>query len=432
MILSGLMGKENWQGLHSIHMETIELRWRAQSLLLVPGESQQYTTRKRLQNPTRNSSKTSQDWGYNSVWSNSIGKAFVVTCFGESHGPVVGVTVDGCPAGLSLMVDDIQRALDTRIPQEKEVVSARREPDIVELFSGVFQDHTTGAPVTLHIRNKDVKSSDYDSLKDVVRPGHADYPAKVKYGGFSDYRGGGRLSGRMTAAFVAAGAIAQKLLSAFGVEVLAYTNAIDGVRLDNAPSIDDARKVTYENSMRCPDSVAAKKMRDVVLSAKADGDSVGGVVECTALNLPVGVGEPLFDALDSELAKMLFGIPAVKGVEFGAGFQSSRLRGSENNDQYEIKEGKITTLTNNSGGVLGGMSTGMPLLLRVAFKPPSSIAKAQKTVDVSRMEETSLSVQGRHDPCVVPKAVPVVQAMVAIGLVDLMIRGGIIPRVLKS
>src|SRR5229473_414580 len=334
------------------------------------------------------------------MWSNSLGKAFSVTCFGESHGPGVGATIDGCPAGLSLSIEDVQQALDLRIPQEIEVVSTRREPDVVEIFSGVFQNHTTGAPITFNIRNRDTKSSDYDQLKDVVRPGHADYPAKVKYGGFSDYRGGGRLSGRMTAVFVAAGAI--------------------------------ARKLTYQNSMRCPDAIAAEKMRDVVLSAKADGDSVGGVVECTTLNLPVGVGEPLFDALDSELAKILFGIPAVKGVEFGAGFQSSRLRGSENNDQYEIKEGKIMTLTNNSGGVLGGMSTGMPLLLRVAFKPASSIAKAQKTVDVSRMEEASLSVKGRHDPCVVPKAVPVVQAMVAIGLVDLMIRGGVIPRVLKS
>src|SRR5438094_9186221 len=192
--------------------------------------------RKRLQSPTRNSSRRLLGWGYNFLWSNSIGKAFVVTCFGESHGPVVGVIVDGCPAGLSLTVDDIQRALDMRIPQEKDVVSARREPDIVELFSGVFQDRTTGAPVTLHIRNKDVKSSDYEPLKDVVRPGHADYPAKVKYGGFSDYRGGGRLSGRMTAAFVAAGAIGQRLLSMFGVEVLAHTQAIDGVRLDNPPS----------------------------------------------------------------------------------------------------------------------------------------------------------------------------------------------------
>src|SRR5437867_7729498 len=279
------------------------------------------------------------------MWSNSIGKAFVVTCFGESHGPVVGVTVDGCPAGLPLTVDDIQQALDLRIPPEKEVVSARREPDAVELFSGLFQDHTTGAPVTLHIRNKDVKSSDYEPLKDVVRPGHGDYPAKVKYGGFSDYRGGGRLSGRMTAAFVAAGAIAQKLLSAFGVEVLAYTQAIDGVRLDHSPSFETVKKIQDETLMTCPDTVMAEKMRQVVLSAKADGDSVGGVVECTALNLPVGVGEPLFDALDSELAKILFGIPAVKGIEFGAGFQSSRLRGSENNDQYEIKEGKIMTLT---------------------------------------------------------------------------------------
>ncbi len=366
------------------------------------------------------------------MWSNSIGKAFVVACFGESHGPAVGVTVDGCPAGLPLTVDDIQRALDLRIPQEKEVVSARREPDIVELFSGVFQDHTTGAPVTLHIRNRDVISSDYEPLKDVVRPGHADYPAKVKYGGFSDYRGGGRLSGRMTAAFIAAGAIAQKLLFVSGVEVLAYTQAINGVRLDEPPSIEAVKKITYENSMRCPDGVLAEKMRQVVLSAKADGDSVGGVVECTALNLPVGVGEPLFDAIDSELAKILFGIPAVKGVEFGAGFRATRLRGSENNDQYVLKEGKVVTLTNNSGGVLGGMSIGMPLLLRVAFKPPSSIAKEQKTVNISEMEEATLGVKGRHDPCVVPKAVPVVQGMVAIGLADLMIRGGMIPRVIKS
>ena len=366
------------------------------------------------------------------MWSNSLGKAFTVTCFGESHGPAVGATVDGCPAGLSLTIEDLQQALDLRIPQEREVVSTRREPDTVEIFSGVFQNYTTGAPIMLNIRNRDAISSDYDQLKDVVRPGHADYPAKIKYGGFSDYRGGGRLSGRMTAVFVAAGAIARKLLSHSGVEVLAYTREIGGIRLESSPSPEDVRKVTYQNSMRCPDAVVAEKMRDAVLSAKAEGDSVGGVVECTTLNLPVGVGEPLFDALDSELAKILFGIPAVKGVEFGAGFQSSRLRGSENNDQYEIKEGKVTTQTNNSGGVLGGMSTGMPLLLRVAFKPPSSISRAQKTVNVSRMEEANLAVKGRHDPCVVPKAVPVVQAMVAIGLVDLMIRGGIIPRVLKS
>ena len=364
--------------------------------------------------------------------SNSIGKTFVVTCFGESHGPVVGVTIDGCPAGLLLSTENIQRALDLRLPQEKEVVSARREPDTVEVFSGIFQNHTTGAPITLHIRNKDVKSTDYDPLKDLVRPGHADYPAKVKFGGFSDYRGGGRLSGRMTAAFVAAGAIAQKLLESFGVEVLAYTQSIDGVSLRTAPSREHVEKNTFENSMRCPDPILAEKMREVVLNAKTEGDSVGGVVECTALNLPVGVGEPLFDALDSELAKILFGIPAVKGVEFGAGFSATRLRGSENNDQYVIKEGKIVTLTNNSGGVLGGMSTGMPLLVRVAFKPPSSIAKEQRTVNVSQMEEASLGVKGRHDPCVVPKAVPVVQAMVAVGLADLMIRGGMIPRILKG
>lgn len=366
------------------------------------------------------------------MWSNSIGKAFVVSCFGESHGPVVGVTVDGCPAGLPLTIEDIQRPLDLRIPMEKDVVSARREPDIAEIFSGIFQDRTTGAPITIQIRNRDVKSADYEPLKDVVRPGHADYPAKVKYGGFSDYRGGGRLSGRMTAAFVAAGAVAQKLLQRHGIDVVAYTRAIGGVRLESPPSIETIKKIIYENSMRCPDEDTATKMREVVLRAKSEGDSVGGIVECTVLNLPVGVGEPLFDALDAELAKIVFGIPAVKGVEFGSGFNASELRGSENNDQYTVKDDLIATITNNSGGVLGGMSTGMPLLLRAAFKPPSSIAKQQRSVNMSKMEETSLEIKGRHDPCVVPKAVPVVQSMVAISIADLMIRGGMIPRVLKA
>lgn len=366
------------------------------------------------------------------MWSNSIGKAFVVTCFGESHGPGVGVTIDGCPAGLPLSLNDIQRLLNLRIPEEKEVVSARREPDMAEIFSGVFNDHTTGAPITLHIRNREAKPEDYDSLKDVVRPGHADYPAKVKFGGFSDYRGGGRLSGRMTAAFVAAGAVAKKLLSQFNVDLLAYTVAIGGVRLSASPSPDVAKKLTYQNSMRCPEPEAAEKMRAEVLTARSDGDSLGGIVECTVLNLPVGVGEPIFDALDAELAKILFGIPAVKGVEFGSGFAASKMRGSENNDQYVVKEGRVVTLTNNSGGVLGGMSTGMPLLFRVAFKPPSSIAKKQKTVNLAKMEESTIEVTGRHDPCVVPKAVPVVECMAAIGIADLMIRGGIIPRVLKS
>src|SRR5213593_4739112 len=366
------------------------------------------------------------------MWSNSIGKAFAVTCFGESHGPGVGVTVDGCPAGLSLTIEDIQRALELRIPQENDIVSARREPDLVEIFSGTFENHTTGAPITLYIRNKDVRSSDYEQLKDVVRPGHADYPAKVKYGGFSDYRGGGRLSGRMTAAFVAAGSVASKLLENFGGEVLSYTHSVGQYRLNALPSSDDVRKLTYENSMRCPDTSLAEKMRGAVLDAKAEGDSLGGIVECYVNNLPVGVGEPLFDSLDAELAKILFGIPAVKGVEFGAGFGASRLKGSENNDQYAVKEGRVLALTNNSGGVLGGMSTGMPLLLRAAFKPPSSIAKEQKTVNIAKMEESTLEVRGRHDPCVVPKAVPVVQAMVSIEIADLMIRGGMIPRVLKS
>ena len=366
------------------------------------------------------------------MWSNSIGKAFSVTCFGESHGPAVGVIIDGCPAGLQLNADDIQRLLAQRIPVEKEVVSSRREPDVVEIFSGTFQDLTTGAPITLHIKNQDTRSADYDKMKDTVRPGHADYPAKVKYGGFSDYRGGGRLSGRMTAAFVAAGAVAKKLLTTFGVEVISYTHSIGGLHSEKSPSDNDVRELTYQNSMRCPDLTLADRMRDAVMQAKAEGDSLGGIVECRVNNLPVGVGEPLFDSIDAEIAKIIFGIPAVKGIEFGAGFESSKLKGSENNDQFILREGKIVTVTNNSGGVLGGMSTGMPLVFRTAFKPPSSIAKEQKTVNVSKMEESVIEVRGRHDPCVVPKAVPVVRAMVSICIADLMIRGGMIPRVLKS
>jgi len=363
---------------------------------------------------------------------NSIGKEFVVTCFGESHGRCVGVIVDGSPAGLSLSEQDMQEELDKRIPPKPEIVSARMEKDIVEILSGTFNGFTTGAPICTLVWNKDVIPGEYDLIKDTPRPGHADYPARIKYGSFNDYRGGGRFSGRITVAFVMAGAIAKKLLDLFGVEVLAYAIEIGNVKLRKSLAIEEIRRNTYKTAVRCPDVESAKEMEEAILKAKREGDSVGGIVECTALNVPVGVGEPLFNSLDADLAKMLFDVPAVKGVEFGAGFKAARLRGSENNDPFAIRGGKIVTLTNNAGGVLGGLSSGMPIVVRAAIKPTPSISKEQKTVDLSKMEETIIEVRGRHDPCIVPKAVPVVESAVAIVLADHMLRAGFIPKVLRG
>ena len=365
-----------------------------------------------------------------SLGSNSIGKEFVVTCFGESHGRCVGAVIDGCPAGLPLTEEDLQKELDKRLPPNRELVSARREKDVVEVLSGTFEGFTTGAPICALVWNKQAVSGDYDSIRDKPRPGHADYTARIKYRGFNDYRGGGRFSGRITVAFVIAGAVAKKLLDVFGVEVLAYTTAIGNVELRATLSLGDVRENTYANSVRCPDPDVAEKMKETILSAKKEGDSVGGIVECVAFNLPVGVGEPIFDSLDADIAKMLFDVPAVKGVEFGVGFEAAKMRGSENNDPYGMCDDEIELLSNNAGGVLGGLSSGMPLVVRVAVKPTSSISKKQKTVDLSTMEDATIKVQGRHDPCIVPKAVPVVEASVATVLVDQLIRGGFIPKVL--
>ena len=365
-----------------------------------------------------------------SLGSNSIGKEFVVTCFGESHGRCVGAVIDGCPAGLPLTDEDIQKELDKRLPKKEEIVSARREKDAVELLSGTYEGFTTGASICVLVWNKEVISDDYDSIRHTPRPGHADYPAKIKYLGFNDHRGGGRFSGRITVAFVMAGAIAKKLLELAGIEVLAYATEIGGVKMRSAPSIEDIREKTYGSSVRCPDPKVAKKMEETILKAKQMGDSVGGIVECVASNVLAGVGEPIFDSLDAELAKMLFDIPAVKGVEFGVGFEAARLKGSENNDSYVIRDGEIEAVTNNAGGVLGGLSSGMPIVVRVAVKPTPSISKEQKTVDMLNMADTTVQVNGRHDSCIVPKAVPVVEASVAMVLVDQLLRAGLIPKVL--
>jgi chorismate synthase len=362
---------------------------------------------------------------------NIIGERFVAISFGESHGRCVGVIVDGCPAGLPISEGDIQIKLDLRRPGQSIVTTQRKEEDKVEIISGIFNGNTTGAPICMLIWNKDQDSRPYEQIRGKPRPGHADYPAMVKYGDYNDYRGGGRFSGRITATFVMAGTVAQKLLEqTLGIEILAYTLEIGGIRANNL-TIDEIRKLRYSNEVRCPDVNTAEKMKNAIVKARSSGDSLGGVVECTALNMPVGLGEPVFGALESDLSKALFAIPAVKGVEFGSGFEGSRRKGSENNDVYKIDDGKIMTITNNSGGILGGLSNGMPLLLRVAFKPASSISKTQQTVDLASMKQTEITVPGRHDPCVVPRAPPVVESIVALILADHAIKYGLIPPVLK-
>ena len=363
---------------------------------------------------------------------NSIGKALVLTCFGESHGVLIGAVIDGCPAGLRLSLEDVQAELDKRRPGLSGVSTSRREGDRVEFLSGIYEGCTTGAPICMIVRNRDVKPEDYEQIRNKPRPGHADYTAFVKYGGHNDFRGGGRFSGRVTVAYVMVGAVAKKLLSKVGVEVLAHAKQIGGVSVSEEVSYDEIRRNVCGNSVRCAVPETAALMEQEIFAAAEGGDSVGGIVEGIALNLPVGFGEPIFDSLDSEIAKMMFAIPAVKGVEFGAGFRSASSRGSGNNDQYVVRKGRVVTLSNNAGGVLGGISTGMPVVVRVAFKPTSSISRRQRTVDLSRMEDAEIELSGRHDPCIVPRAVPVVESCLAFVLADHAVRSGRIPKVIAA
>jgi chorismate synthase len=363
---------------------------------------------------------------------NSIGKEFTLTSFGESHGKVVGVIVDGCPSGLPLSEADFQEELNRRIPPEPKIVSARIEKDTAKILSGTFNGYTTGAPIAVMVENKETKSSDYDNIKDLPRPGHSDYPARIRYGGFNDYRGGGRFSGRVTVAIILAGTIAKKLLGRYNIDVLAYTTAIGKVKTNKTFNAPEIRKNRDTAATRCPDLECAQKMEEAIVAAKQSDNSLGGIVECVALNIPPGVGEPLFDNLDGDLSKAIFAVPAVKGVEFGAGFKAATLTGSENNDAFLMKGGKVVTTTENAGGILGGLSSGMPIVIRVAIKPTPSISTEQKTVNMTSMKDAEISVKGRHDPCVVPKAVPAIEAAVAITLADHLIRRGIIPKVLKE
>ncbi len=361
---------------------------------------------------------------------NRLGKLFTVTGFGESHGSCVGVVIDGCPAGLKIAAADIQAALDKRKPVKGTLATSRVEEDKAEILSGIFNGYTTGAPICLLVRNKDTDSSVYEKMRFLPRPGHADFTAFMKYGGFNDFRGGGRFSGRITAGYVMAGAVARKLLDTLHIDIFAHTIEIGGVAAGPV-SLFQIKKNVTQNPLRCADVRAAEVMLQKIKEAGAAGDSVGGVVEGIALNVPVGLGEPVCDTLEGDLAKALFAIPAIKGVEFGAGFPAAAKSGSENNDAFVMKGGKILTATNNAGGILGGISNGMPLVVRVAVKPTPSIAAAQQTVDLKLKRAAKLEIKGRHDTCIVPRVVPVVEAMMAVTLCDFALRAGKIPGVIE-
>ena len=346
--------------------------------------------------------------------------------WGESHGEALGVVVDGCPAGIELSAADIQHELDRRRPGMSEIASERREADEVLILSGVFEGKTLGTPISMLVWNKDVDSTPYDEIKHIARPGQADYSYQMKYG-LRDYRGGGRASGRETLARVAAGAIAKKVLAYHNIGVVGHVVEIGGIRArSEGVDLKEIKRIADMNAVRCADPEAAVQMQELIKRAKREGDSVGGIVEVIATGVPPGLGEPVFDKLDAELAKALMSIGAVKGVEIGIGFGAARMRGSEMNDEFYIEDGKIRTRMNNAGGILGGISTGEPVICRMAVKPTPSIAKLQRSVDMEQMDEVELRIRGRHDPCICPRIVPVAEAMVALVLMDYMMimRGG--------
>lgn len=342
------------------------------------------------------------------------GKNFSIATWGESHGKALGVVVDGCPAGIPLCEDDIQRDLDRRKPGRSPFSSPRKEDDKIEIFSGVFEGRTTGTPISMVLYNTNQRSHDYSQISQVYRPGHADYSYDQKYG-FRDYRGGGRSSGRETTARVAAGAVAKNILNELGVNILAYTLSIGDVTIDRDKF--DEQEI-YNNYLAMPDKDAAERAAELLNKRKGQEDSAGGIIECSITGLPSGVGEPVFEKLDAVLGKAIFSIGAVKGLEFGIGFEAAKLSGSQNNDGYRYDEsGRLTKLSNNAGGIVGGISDGFPIVFRAAFKPTPSIHAPQMTVN-KKGENVEIQISGRHDPIIVPRAVVVVEAMTAITLVD--------------
>ena len=356
--------------------------------------------------------------------SNTLGRIFRITTWGESHGEGVGVVIDGCPAGIQLSISDIETELDRRRPGQSQITTQRRETDKPLIFSGVFEGVTLGTPIMIMVKNQDARGKDYQETEETFRPSHADYTYEAKYG-VRDWKGGGRASARETVGRVAAGAIAQKILSKHNIEIVGYVkkggNIVADVDSDHVTRAD-----VETNEVRCPDVSAAKTMIERIKKARKDGDSLGGVVEVVARGVPPGLGEPVFDKLDALLARALLSLPACKGFEIGSGFAGTSMTGSEHNDSFYSDSGRIRTRTNHSGGVQGGISNGENILLRAAFKPTATIAKEQNTVNKFG-KETTIKGRGRHDPCVLPRAVPMVESMVALVLCDLLLRQSVNP-----
>ena len=363
----------------------------------------------------------------------SIGHSVHLSIFGQSHSEAIGCVVEGLPAGLTIDLDELQAFLARRAPGRSDTVTARREPDRPRILSGLVDGHTCGAPLSAIIENTNTRSQDYEGLRRVPRPGHADYPAYLRYGNHHDVAGGGHFSGRLTAPLCIAGGIAlQALEQTLGIRIVAHISQLgpEGIADEPLDSMAlDARQLEAisANELPCISADAARAMHEAILAAKSDLDSVGGVIECVAYGMPAGIGDPMFDGLENRIARIAYGIPAVKGVEFGAGFGVSALLGSQDNDPYRVVDARIVTEKNDAGGILGGISTGMPIVWRAAFKPTPSIGKRQDSVDLATREDADLVVHGRHDPCIVPRAVPVVEAACALALLDALVDDGALP-----
>ncbi len=356
----------------------------------------------------------------------TLGEKIKLTIFGESHGPGIGCVIDGLPPGFAIDLDAVKKEMQRRAPGKSPLATARNEKDAFMIESGFFEGRTTGTPLCVLIPNSDQHSGDYSKLKNVMRPGHADYSGKVKYNGFNDYRGGGHFSGRLTAPLVFMGAVAKQILAKRGIYVGAHIAAVAGVNATPFNPLGESADTFSElahKTFPVLDDAAGEAMQEKILAAKQSCDSVGGVIECMAINLPSGIGAPFFDSLESRLAHALFSVPAVKGIEFGKGFALTQMPGSEANDQMYYDSGVVKTYTNNNGGITGGITNGMPVLFKVAVKPTPSIAKVQKTVDLSTESNTELVITGRHDPCIVQRAVPVIEGVVAWVILDMLLAG---------
>lgn len=358
-----------------------------------------------------------------------FGNVIHLSIFGQSHSPAIGCSLDGLPAGIELDLDALQRFLDRRAPGRTDTATMRREADAPEFVAGVTDGRTDGAPLAAIIRNADTRSEDYAGLRRVPRPGHADFPARIKYRNMHDVAGGGHFSGRLTAPLCVAGGIALQALEGCGVRIAAHIANLGPEGIPDEPlnpmEADPGQLAAIaSNELPCIDADAASRMREAILSARSELDSIGGVVECAAYGMPAGVGDPMFDGIENRIARIAFGIPAVKGVDFGAGFGAAYLKGSENNDAYRMVGGAVRTETNRAGGILGGITTGAPVVWQMAVKPTPSIGRAQRSVDMDEGTDTELTVRGRHDPCIVPRAVPVAEAACALALLDALLEDG--------